>query len=264
VRRITLLTDFGTADGYVAAMKGVIASITPSAIIDDASHAIAPGDIAAAAWALAGYWRLYPRGTTHLVVIDPGVGSTRHPIAISADGHAFVGPDNGVFTHVLNEAGTWRAVVLENAAFLRRVVSPTFHGRDVFAPVAAHLAAGLYLGRLGTPLDEPVRLPLAPAAQEDAAARGVVVHTDTFGNLITNIPASWAVADARVQVAGRELPLVTAYSDVEPGALLVVEGSRGMLEVAVRDGSAADVLKVKPGERVVLAPATAQASAPRR
>src|SRR5690606_33505136 len=167
--RITLLTDFGTADGYVAAMKGVIAARAPGIVIDDASHDIPPGDVAAAAWTLSRYWNLYPPGTVHVVVVDPGVGSERRALAAEVDGRLFVAPDNGVLTWVLAEAGDAAVVAIEAARLFRTPVSATFHGRDVFAPVAAELArrAGAgpsrfreVLADLGPEVADPVRLPL--------------------------------------------------------------------------------------------------------
>src|SRR5690606_8452553 len=140
VTRITLLTDFGTADGYVAAMKGVIAARAPGVVVDDASHDVPPGDVAAAAWTLSRYWNLYPPGTVHVVVVDPGVGSERRALAAEVDGRLFVAPDNGVLTWVLAEAGDAAVVAIEAARLFRTPVSATFHGRDVFAPVAAELA----------------------------------------------------------------------------------------------------------------------------
>jgi S-adenosyl-L-methionine hydrolase (adenosine-forming) len=250
MRRITLLTDFGTADGYVAAMKGVIASIAPSVIVDDAMHDIAPGDVAAAAWALAGYWRLYPPGTVHVAVVDPGVGSDRAALAMLADDHILVGPDNGIFTHVLQDAGTVSAISITEPAFIRDVVSATFHGRDVFAPAAAHLAAGAQLDQLGPPVEAPVRLPLPASAREHERVRGVVVSVDRFGNLITNVPGSWVSARMRVRIGDVEVAVGKTYADVESGMPLALEGSRGVIEVSVRDGRANALLGVGVGAAV--------------
>jgi S-adenosyl-L-methionine hydrolase (adenosine-forming) len=250
MRRITLLTDFGTADGYVAAMKGVIASIAPSVIVDDATHDIPPGDVAAAAWALAAYWRIYPPDTVHVAVVDPGVGSDRTALAMLADERILVGPDNGIFTHVLHEAGTVSAVSITEPAFMRDVVSATFHGRDVFAPAAAHLAARAPLDRLGPPVEAPLRLPLPAPAREHERVRGVVAHVDRFGNLITNIPAAWLEPGARVRIADVDVPTARTYTEVESGALLALEGSRGVVEVSVRDGRADAVLGVGVGAAV--------------
>jgi S-adenosyl-L-methionine hydrolase (adenosine-forming) len=250
--RVTLLTDFGTADGYAAAMKGVMASITPSVIIDDAAHDILPGDVRAAAWAVAAYWRRYPRGTVHVVVVDPGVGSGRRALALECDGRFLTGPDNGVFTRVLAEATAVCCVALENRAVMGDVVSSTFHGRDVFAPAAAHLARGFDFAALGPPVADPVCFTLPqPVLEEHGSARGEVVHVDRFGNLISNLPAD-LVAGAAVRIAGTPVPLVRTYADAAPGELLAVVGSRALLEVAVRDGSAAQRLGCGVGAAVTL------------
>jgi len=245
VPRITLLTDFGTRDGYVAAVKGVLAERAPGVLIDDAAHDIPPGDIRSAAWALSRYWQLYPAGTVHLAVVDPGVGSDRRALAARVAGRLFVAPDNGVLSRVLDECPPDLVVSLENPQHLRSGPSCTFHGRDVFAPAAAALALGLPLEELGPPVADPAMLPLPRPDCHGATARGVVVHVDRFGNLITNLPARCVRAAATVRVAGRSVgPLRRTYADVEPGAPLALIGSAGLLEVSVRDGNAASVLGV--------------------
>jgi S-adenosylmethionine hydrolase len=246
--RLTLLTDFGTADGYAAAMKGVVAAICPAAVIDDASHDIAP--VEAAAWALARYWRLYPPGTVHVVVVDPGVGGTRRALAVRAGERLLVLPDNGVATRVLEESQHWDAVAIQERRFLREPVSRTFHGRDVFAPAAAHLAAGVPLGALGPAVTDPVRLALPEFSITPDAVVGTVVHVDRFGTLITNIPETW-VSAGTIAVGGRDLGAAArTFSDAEPGALLALVGSAGVLEVAVRGGSASALLRLGRGAEV--------------
>nr|PZN90793.1 MAG: hypothetical protein DIU52_06120 [bacterium] len=264
VTRITLLTDFGTADGYVAAMKGVIAARAPGVVVDDASHDVPPGDVAAAAWTLSRYWNLYPPGTVHVVVVDPGVGSERRALAAEVDGRLFVAPDNGVLTWVLAEAGDAAVVAIEAARLFRTPVSATFHGRDVFAPVAAELArrAGAgpsrfreVLADLGPEVADPVRLPLPRPHRGPDHIAGEVIHVDRFGNLITNVPGEWLAPGARIRVAGGSAaPLVRTYADVAPGALAALVGSAGMLEVSVRDGSAAERLGVGRGASVRVEP----------
>jgi hypothetical protein len=247
---ITLLTDFGTADGYAAAMKGVIASICPDAIVTDAAHDIPPGDIEAAAWTLWRYWRLFPEGTVHVAVVDPGVGGPRRALAVVAQERLLVAPDNGLLTRVLEEAGAWRAISIQEPAYLHHPVSRTFHGRDVFAPAAAHLAGGVPVDALGPAVTDPVRLALPAFTIQPEAIVGAVVHVDRFGNLVSNIPAHWATS-GRVQVAGQELgPVRGAYSDVATGELVGLIGSAGMLEVAVRDGSAAARLGIGRGSEI--------------
>jgi len=259
--RITLLTDFGTADGYVAAMKGVLAERAPGAAVDDATHEIAPGDVTAAALALSRYWRLYPPGTVHVAVVDPGVGSGRRALAGLADGRYLVAPDNGLLTRVLDEAADVALVAIENPAHMRHPVSATFHGRDIFAPAAAWLASAgagrpdpARLAELGPAVRDPVRLPW-PRPWRDAhgAAHGTVVHVDRFGNLITNLPRDWAPPGGAVRVDGVEVgPVRRTYADVPPGGLVALVGSAELLEVAVRDGSAAARLGKGRGAEVVV------------
>lgn len=253
--RITMLTDFGTADGYVAAMKGVIAELAPTALIDDAAHDIAPGDVHAAAWALAGYWRRYPLATVHIVVVDPGVGGPRRALAIGADGRFLVGPDNGVLSRVLSQVTAPRVVAIENEVGPSGSVAPTFHGRDVFAPAAAHLAVGRPIGDLGRDIADPVMLELPQATARGGNVHGEVVHVDRFGNLITNIDARLVAGPARVVILGSSCRLLRTYADAEPGALVAVIGSQNVLEIAIRDGSAADALPARRGELVVVEPA---------
>lgn len=251
-RRITLLTDFGTTDGYVAAMKGMIAGIVRDCLIDDATHDIPPGDIAAAAWALGAYWRRYPPGTVHVVVVDPGVGSSRRALAAVADERYLIGPDNGVFTHVLHEGTSSRWFAVDPGRVTSDVVSATFHGRDLFAPLAAHIAAGAEPATFGEPIDDPVLLASVPPGRATGSVEGRIVHVDRFGNLITDIPASAAGGRVRARIGLTAVPLRRTYSDVEPGELLALCGSRDTIEIAVRDGSAADVLGAGRGERVTL------------
>jgi S-adenosyl-L-methionine hydrolase (adenosine-forming) len=250
--RVTLLTDFGSADGYVAAMKGVIATMAPGCLIDDASHEIAPGDIAAGAWALGAYWRLYPSGTVHLAVVDPGVGSNRRALAINADGRFLVGPDNGVFTHVLDTARELRIHSIDNLAWMRDEVAVTFHGRDIFAPSAARLARGVELESTGPIIADPVHLPVVRAEHRDDGVHGVIVHIDHYGNIITNIQGVCVSADAVVCASGGDIPLRRTYTDVAPGELLALIGSRGLLEISVRDGSAAQRLSAATGQPVAV------------
>jgi S-adenosyl-L-methionine hydrolase (adenosine-forming) len=252
VARITLLTDFGTADGYVAAMKGVIAAIAPSFTVDDAAHDIQPGDIHAAAWALATYAFHYPAGSVHVVVVDPGVGSERRALAARIDGRYFVAPDNGLLTRALQRAAAPHVVAIGSSALLRASVSRTFHGRDIFAPTAAHIACGTALEALGPAIDDPVLLSLPDPSVAAGAVSGEVVHVDRFGNLITNIPEELAGAGLAVHVAAQEVRRVATYAEGAPGEVVALIGSAGVLEVAVRDGSAAAVLGAARGAAVLL------------
>src|SRR5690606_2484520 len=182
--RIVLLTDFGTRDGYPASMRGVIAGIAPHASVDDATHDITPGDVHSAAYVLARYARFQPRGTIHLAVVDPGVGSARRAIAAEIDGQYYVTPDNGLLTRVLRDAASSRVVELDETGYHRAEVSATFHGRDIFAPAAAWLARGVTLDEQGHPLDVPVLLDLPQPQYDGAGIEGVVEYVDHFGNLI--------------------------------------------------------------------------------
>jgi S-adenosylmethionine hydrolase len=244
---ITLLTDFGTADGYVGEMKGVILAALSGAgaQLVDITHDIPPQDVESARLALARYWRRFPARTVHLVVVDPGVGSSRAAIAVESDGRFLVGPDNGVLSPALLMTGA-RAVALPIPAH----ASATFHGRDVFAPAAAELARGAPLTALGEPHDDPVvrRTPEAKRLADGAVA-GTIIAVDRFGNLITNLIAP---RGGTVEIAGRVVPIVHAYADVAPGALAALVGSSGLVEVAARDDSAARVLSATRGAPVVL------------
>jgi S-adenosylmethionine hydrolase len=248
---VTLLSDFGTADGFAAAMKGVILGIAPDVQLLDATHDIAPADVEAAAWALSQYWALYAPGTVHLAVVDPGVGSARRALAVAADGRYLVAPDNGLVTRVLQAASSWRCVEVTERAYMRPRPSSTFHGRDVFAPVAGHLASGVALERLGPPVEEPCLLSIDPPHRRDEEIEGCVVHIDRFGNLITDIPGAWVDSSWVFEVAGRELGgLRRTYSDVGVGEAAVVIGSAGTVEIAARDESAAKRYGVARGDAV--------------
>ncbi|HSJ24771.1 MAG TPA: SAM-dependent chlorinase/fluorinase [Longimicrobiales bacterium] len=253
MKRVTLLTDFGTVDGYVAAMKGVAAGIAPGVILDDASHEIPPGNLQAAAWAVAAYWDRYPVGAVHMVVVDPGVGGRRRPLALCCDGRFLVGPDNGVFTRVIRAAKEWRAVAIENADIMGDVISFTFHGRDIFMPAAAHLANGTPLESLGPAVADPVMLDLPEAVDDGAMITGAIVHADRFGNLVTSVPGGMVNGrEVVVQIRGRRLPLHCTYADVGRGHLVALVGSHGCVEIAVRDGSAAAMLGAGRGDTVTV------------
>ena len=242
---ITLLTDFGTADGYVAEMKGVLLSAVPEATVVDLSHDIPAQDVECARLAVARYWRRFPAGTVHVIVVDPGVGSARAPMAVSSDGQYLVGPDNGVLSPSLLVGGS-RAVSLHVPA----TAAPTFHGRDVFAPAAAQLALGTPLDALGAALLEPVirRTPEAHRAK-DGSVLGEVIAIDRFGNAISNLIAP---RGGRVEIAGRSMPIMRTYADAPVGELIALVGSSGFVEVAQRDGHAARALGVARGAPVTL------------
>lgn len=248
--RIVLLTDFGTQDGYVAAMKGVLASRAPRAVVVDASHTVSRGDVESAALTLERYWRLFPEGTVHCVVVDPGVGTDRKAVAVHADGRFLVAPDNGVLSRSLTGAERWTAIELSRKADHRPPLSTTFHGRDVFAPAAAALARGDPLGSLGTPLDDLVLIDRPDPVRREGEIHGSVIGVDRFGNLVTNVPGGWIDGHERVEVGGRAVELMTSYGFAPPGGLLAVVNSDGRLEIAVRDGSAAEALAIGAGAPV--------------
>jgi S-adenosylmethionine hydrolase len=254
---ITLTTDFGLADGYVGIMKGVILTLVPGAQLVDLSHEIAPQDIRRAALILAQAAPYFPSGTVHLAVVDPGVGGERRPIIVQTARAFFVGPDNGLFTAALGLPGA-RAFVANQPQFWRAPVSHTFHGRDVFAPLAAHLARGVAPETVGAAIADAVRLSLpAPVRLPDGSIAGEIAYADRFGNLVSNIPGAWlAGRQWRCQVAGRTIqgPVAT-YAAAAPGALLTLVNSGGTLEIAVREGSAERALNAHAGEKITLAPA---------
>ncbi len=240
---ITLTTDFGMRDPYVAAMKGVLRRHCPKATIDDLTHDIAPQDILEAALFIEAAIPWYPKGTVHLIVVDPGVGTARRPVAVSAGGHVFVGPDNGLLTLWLMRHKMDWAYQIRPDANNGVMISNTFHGRDIFAPAAAWLADGgapEALGDAATSLD---KLPL-PTTRRDGKGRqaGVIIHIDHFGNCITNIQREGdtdGTIAGTVHVGDHIFPLHTTYGDVAPGAPLALYGSGNRLEIAVNQGNAA-------------------------
>ena len=254
---ITLLTDFGDQDGYVAAMKGVILSIAPDVTLVDITHAIAPQAIQQAAYVLAQAAPFFPPGAIHVAVVDPGVGSARRPLAVQTANAIFIGPDNGLFSAVLDSAPESICIHLDQPRFWRAQPSQTFHGRDIFAPVAAYLARQASLADLGTRISDPVRLSLPTAQrQPNGALRGAIIHVDHFGNLISNIPSAWlAVDDWRVTIGHTTLEGIRPNFAAAPiGALLAYRGSAGTLEIGERNGRASQALGVGVGQPVVAEP----------
>ena len=242
---ITLLTDFGTADGYVAEMKGVLLTELPTATVVDIAHDIPAHDVDAGRIAIARYWRRFPRGTVHLAVVDPGVGSARAAIAVESEGRILVGPDNGLLSPALLIPAA-RAVRLDVPV----QAAATFHGRDVFAPAAARLAMGTPLDALGAPHPTPV-IRRTPEPQRGPMGElvGQVLTIDRFGNAVTNLVG---MRGASVVAEGRELPLKRTYADLDPGQAGAVVGSSGLIEIVVREGRASDVLSLARGSRVWL------------
>ncbi len=250
---MALLTDFGALDPYVGAMKGAILSVCPEATLVDLAHEVPRHDVLAGALTLDAAYRTFPAGTVFVAVVDPGVGSARRGLALQAGRHLFVGPDNGLFSIVLREHAEARVHALENARLFRSPVSPVFHGRDVFGPVAGHLAQGVPLEEVGPRIEDPVLLePLEPRKLASGEWETSVLHVDRFGNLATSLSGR-AVEGARaveVVVGGATIPWARTYSDVPPGSPCALVGSSGRLEVAVRDGSASARLGVGKGSPV--------------
>lgn len=259
---ITLTTDFGLTDGYVGAMKGVMLSIAPEARLVDISHEIGPGNIRQAAFVLSSVTPYFPEGTIHVAVVDPGVGSARRAIAARTSRAILIAPDNGLLSLCLaDQPAEIRQLV--NPRYHLPQVSATFHGRDIFAPVAAHLATGAAFDDLGPPVTDAVTLAL-PAVIRDAEGvwRGEVLHVDRFGNLITNFfhfpPSTFCLPPSAFHLLAIEIGqhriygLARTYADRAPGELLALIGSSGYLEIAVRDGNAAQVLGAQVGDAVLV------------
>jgi S-adenosylmethionine hydrolase len=256
VPTVTLMTDFGWADGYAGVMKGVVLGICPEASIVDLSHDIPRHDAAAASVCLAAVWRYFPDGTVHVVVVDPGVGSDRRALAVRADRQYLVGPDNGVFTHVLDAAEQWAAVELKQKQYLLPNPSQTFHGRDVFAPVGAHIARGVPLDDFGPAVTDPVLLPVLRPEREGNVLRGHIAYVDSFGNLVTNIPAdAITAAEGKVtfEIGWHIVEGVSrSYGDAPEGELLAVVGSWGTIEIAANRASATERTGARRGDGIVV------------
>jgi S-adenosyl-L-methionine hydrolase (adenosine-forming) len=256
---ITLLTDFGSQDYYVGAMRGVVLSINPDARIVDITHEIPPQDIHAAAFNLFAVYKYFPAATIHLAVVDPGVGSARRPILVECAGQFFVGPDNGLFSWICERERNWRAIHLTNDEFFRHPVSATFHGRDVFAPVAAALSNGVAPAEFGPPIHDLVQLEfLTPKTTADGRIEGAIIHIDRFGNCITNLTSEHLgekPVRAKLIVDAREIRSFRRFFAEQSGddnELFCIIGSAGFVEIAARNSAAASILNVQRGQRVIL------------
>jgi S-adenosylmethionine hydrolase len=248
---VTLLTDFGREAPYAAAMKGALLAVNPRAVLVDGTHDVAPQRILQGAFLLDSYWRYFPAGTVHLAVVDPGVGTPRAGVVILAGNHYFVGPDNGLFSY-LGRLPT-HVVRLEAGRHTRPEVSATFHGRDVFAPVAGHLSRGERLDTLGERQAGVRTLPEAWPRREGGQYRGTVLHVDRFGNLITNFRGQDSTGAAAVRLGQRVIRRrVRTYADAPVGEPVWLVGSTDRVEVAVRDASAAESLGVRLEDEAVL------------
>jgi S-adenosylmethionine hydrolase len=254
---ITLLTDFGTVDYFVGAVRGAILSVNPLAVIADITHEVPPQDIEAAAFTLLASYKTFPAGTIHLVVVDPGVGSTRRAIIVSAAKQFFVGPDNGIFTYIYDREPSYRTFHVTAEKYFRKPTSTTFHGRDIFAPVAAALSNGVKPKAFGSLIKDEVRLEtsLTPVVQTNGNLEGRIIHVDRFGNCVTNITRD-VLAGKHATLLVKEKPINSfrTFFGEDSGAaneLFAIWGSAGFLEIAVNNGSAALTLGAKRGEAVV-------------
>lgn len=255
---IALLTDFGLADEYVGVLKGVICGINPGAVIIDVTHGIAPQNVAAAAYTLKAAYRYFPQGTIHVAVVDPGVGTARDIVAVRCQGHLFLAPDNGLLAPIVLEHPSDEGYRVENQDWFRHPVSSTFHGRDVFAPVAAHLSRGLPLKALGRPLNLHTLQPLdvqEPCFDPTGALEGQIVGVDRFGNLITNISrehlSALGTGKLDILLGDRTITAMTrTYAQGRAGEILALIGSRDCLEIAINGDSASDALNLTHGAAV--------------
>ncbi len=255
---VTLLTDFGTSDHYVGAMKGAILSVCPAATVVDITHEVAPYAILEASYKLAQSWYCFPPGTIHVVVVDPGVGGARLPILVEAGSHFFLAPDNGVLTMALDVAGSWTARRISAARYFRQPVSRTFHGRDVFAPIAGQLAAGIGPDALGTPVDGVRRLDACvPVRIDHARWSGRVLSVDRFGNIVTNFRCAefgW-LAERPFDLAvgnGSVSRFRATYEESGEEAAFALAGSAGYVEVSAKQASAAMRLDAVVGGTAIL------------
>ena len=253
---ITLLTDFGTKDHYVASMKGIILSIHPSCTLVDLTHEVSPYNIKQGAFLLAHAYSTFPKGTIHLAVVDPGVGGSRRPILIVTSNYFFIGPDNGLFTLALRKEKVEQLIALMNQRYFLPQVSFTFHGRDIFAPVAGYLSLGVKPKSFGKEMDSLVELDFQRPHIQGERLIGQILHIDPFGNLISNIDEQQLHHFSRqrpmiVEVGKKEvIGLKKGYWEVKKGRWIALIGSGGFLEVSIKEGNAQKALKVKEGDKI--------------
>jgi S-adenosylmethionine hydrolase len=254
---ITLTTDFGLRSGFAGVMQGVIYSLAPQVRIVDITHFVSPQDIHEGAYTLSRAVPFFPKETVHVYVVDPGVGTRRRPLAARLGDHFFVGPDNGLLTLLIEAAEQNRLpmefIHLDRPEFWLPKISRTFHGRDIFSPVAAHLANGIPLDDLGTPFSDPIRLELPHPRQTETGWIAHVTSVDTFGNLTTDLPISLVPDSLKVlfRVGDTEVRGITdSYGHRQPGELIAVVDSEEYIELAIVNGNAADILGAKTGDAV--------------
>ncbi len=255
---LAFLSDFGLKDPYVGIVKAVVLGINPALRIVDISHQVAPQDVMGGSFVLGSAFREFPPGTVFLAVVDPGVGSQRIGLLAVTERYTFLAPDNGLLSMVFRYSKKVTCFSIENSHYFRRPVSDTFHGRDIFAPVAAHLSLGVEPHFFGPPCPDPVRLSWPEPVIRDQYIEGEVIHIDGFGSLILNIPADLiqhrkpVSKQFKTNIKGMELSILSTYSDATKGNPLALIGSSGFLEIAVNQGSAAEVLDAGVGEPVVV------------
>ena len=250
---ITLTTDFGDTDSYTGTLKGVILNIFPYAKIVDITNNISPQDTWQANWIIESSYNYFPHGTIHLCIVDPGVGSRRKPILIETKNHFFIGPDNGIFTSILEKEEIINIFELTEKKYWLQNISQTFHGRDIFAPVAAHLAKGTASKDFGQPVhkEELVTLQTNNFIKTEKGCTGIVKHIDCFGNIITNIPDSILIGKIHGKYKSADFKvLVSNYTDSEANKLSAIKGSNGYLELFINKGNAAKVTNAKIGDKV--------------
>ena len=253
---ITLLTDFGTRDHYVASMKGVILGINPRCTLIDITHEVRPQDIEEGAFILANTFSYFPKGTIHVAVVDPGVGGPRKPVLLVTRNYFFLGPDNGLLSLAAEADTVKQAIELTNPKFFLPRISATFHGRDIFAPVAAHLTLGIRPGVLGPKLESWVKLDLGEPVATGSGLTGKVFYIDAFGNVITNIREHQLLQFSRgrslvIRAGTRSIRgLKKGYCEGRKGALMALVGSGGFLEISVREGSAQKTLRMRRGDKI--------------
>jgi S-adenosyl-L-methionine hydrolase (adenosine-forming) len=252
---ITLLTDFGSKDHHVGAMRGVILGINPHATIVDISHYISPHNIVEGAFLLSNVYTYFPSGTIHLAVVDPGVGSKRKPILVKGENFFFIGPDNGLFGLIYDQLKKFSVYELTNTHFFLKTVSATFQGRDIFAPVAAYLSRGVSPLEMGKETKNFQRLSLPQPILEKKKIRGKVMYIDNFGNLITNITVNHLKnlekPPSKIKIRENVISgLSKNYQEVKKGTLLAIMGSSNFLEISVREGNAQKKLKSKEGDEI--------------
>jgi S-adenosyl-L-methionine hydrolase (adenosine-forming) len=260
-RIVTLLTDFGLSDHFAASMKGVMLGLNPNIMFVDITHLIPPQDVHSAAFTLGQAYACFPTGTIHLAVVDPGVGASRKALAASAGGHFFVAPDNGILSYVQKSQENFTVYDITADHYFRKPVSSTFHGRDVFAPIAGWISRDIPLRQFGPELPNPVQLKIpVPTKVRDGLIHGTVLAVDHFGNIITNLtlvdlPAEDPAHPRSLKILAGQKEITSfhkTYAEGRPGEIFIVPGSTGYFEITTKEGSAASLLNLKPGAPIGL------------